>query len=159
VANRQVRPLLVALTGFALLVVLAACGGAERSPEAYCRAFYETAAPIRETYVEADEQMEEDPIGSLLTLLGSPGDLVVILDTMAAHAPDDIRSDTEAARDALAEQQDSLGDALSDPLGAIGGGLIAGLTSAGSFSRVDSYLAEHCPLDSELAQEFIDESG
>lgn len=145
--------------GFALLTTLGACGGSERSAEAYCRAFYETAAPIRESYVEADEQIEEDPLGSLVTLLGSPGDMVVILDSMAAHAPDEIRSDTEAARDALEEQQDSLGDALSDPLGAIGASVIAGLTSSGSFSRIDAYLAENCPVNSELAQEIIDESG
>lgn len=103
--------------------------------------------------------MEEDPLGSIVTLVGAPGDLVVILDTMVDHAPDEIRSDTEAARDALEEQQDALADALSDPFGAIGGGLIAGITSAGSFSRVDAYLGEHCPLDSELAGEFVDESG
>ena len=108
--------------------------------------------------MEADEQIEEDPIGSVVTLLGSPGDLTVIFDAMSAHAPDEIRSDTEAARDALEDQQDSLGDALSDPLGAIGSGVIAGLTSSGSFARVDAYLAEHCPLDSELAREVIDES-
>lgn len=145
--------------GLALLVPLASCGGgSERSAEAYCRAFYETAAPIRQDYVEADEQMEADPLGSLVTLLGSSGDMTVIFDSMAAHAPDEIRSDTEAARDALEEQQDALGDALSDPLEAIGSGVIAGLTSSGSFARVDSYLNEHCPVDSELAREIIDDS-
>jgi hypothetical protein len=154
-----VRSLLALAAGFSLLTSLASCGGSERSPEAYCRAFYETAAPIREGYVEADEHMEEDPIGSIVTLLGSPGDLTVIFDSMAAHAPDEIRSDTEAARDALRDQQDSLGDALSDPLGALGSSVIAGLTSSGSFARVDAYLGEHCPLDSELAQEITDESG
>lgn len=138
---------------------VSSCGGTERSSEAYCRAFYETAAPIRESYIEADEQMEEDPLGSVLTLLGSPGDMAVILDTMAERAPDEIRSDTEAARDAIEEQQDALGDALSDPLGALGSGVIAGVTSAGSFTRVDEYLNTHCPTDSELAQEIIGESG
>lgn len=58
----------------------------------------------------------------------------------------------------LKKQQESLGDALSVPLGAIGSSVIAGLTSSGSFSRVDGYLQEHCPVDSELAQEIIDES-
>jgi ADP-ribosylglycohydrolase len=143
----------------ALTISLAACGdGSERSAEAYCRAFYEKAAPIREHYVEANEEIEEDPLSALVTLLGAPGDLTVIFDTMAEHAPDEIKADTEEARDALKKQQDSLGDALSDPLGAIGSGLIAGLTSSGSFSRVDSYLQAHCPVDSELAQSIIDES-
>ena len=141
----------------ASFLTLSACGGSERSPEAYCRAFYETAAPIRQSYLEADEQMEEDPLGSIVALLGSPGDLTVIFDSMAEHAPDEIRADTEAARDALEDQQDAIGDALSDPLGALGSSVIGGLTSSGSFARVDEYLAEHCPPDSELAREIIDD--
>ncbi|HEX5988693.1 MAG TPA: hypothetical protein VFY75_00580 [Solirubrobacterales bacterium] len=141
-----------------LTLLLASCGGGqERSADAYCRAFYEHAAPIRKSYVEADERMEEDPVGSIVTLLGSPGDIAVIFDAMVDHAPDEIRADTEAARDAVQDQQDALGDALSDPLGALGGGLIEGLTTSGSFARVDSYLNEHCPVDSELAQEVIAE--
>lgn len=141
-----------------LTVSLAACGStSERSADAYCRAFYETAAPIRENYIEANEEAEEDPLSALVTLLGAPGDLTVIFDTMSEHAPGEIKADTAEARDALEKQQDSLGDALSDPLGAIGSGLIAGLTSSGSFSRVGNYLQEHCPVESELAQEIIDE--
>jgi hypothetical protein len=144
---------LLALAAIALS--LAACGGSERSSEAYCRAFYETAAPIRETYVQADEELEDDPLQSIVTLLGSPGDMAVIFDTMTAHAPDEIRADTEAARDAMKKEQDAIGDGLSDPLGALGGSLAAGLTSSGSFSRVDDYLNQHCPVDSSLAQGII----
>jgi len=145
------------LTALVTLLPVSCGGGSERSADAYCRAFYEHAAPIRKSYVEADERMEEDPVGSIVTLLGSPGDIAVIFDAMVDHAPDEIRADTEAARDAVKDQQDALGDALSDPLGALGGSLIEGLTSSGSFARVDSYLNEHCPVDSELAQEVIAE--
>jgi hypothetical protein len=154
----RVRSFFTLAVGLVACLALVSCGSAERNADAYCRAFYETAAPIREGYVEADEHMEEDPFGSVVTLLGSSGDMTVIFDTMAAHAPDEIRSDTEAARDALEDQQDALGDALSDPLGAIGSGVIAGITSSGSFARVDAYLDEHCPVDSEFAQEIISES-
>lgn len=141
------------------ILVLASCGaGSDRSPEAYCRAFYETAAPIRQSYVEAGEEVESDPLKAIVTLIGSPGDLTVIFDHMASHAPDEIRSDTEAARDALKKEQDALGEELSNPLGALGAGVIAGLTSSGSFSRVDTYLDDHCPVDSKLAQEIIHET-
>lgn len=150
---------LVVLALLTLTVGLAACGGPERSAEAYCRAFYETAAPLRADYEEADENAEEDPLGAIATILRSPGDLKVMLSKMAEHAPDEVKADTEAARDALEDQQDAIGDVFSDPLGAIGGGLIAGLTSSGSFSRIDAYLGEHCPVDSELAQEAIAEAG
>jgi hypothetical protein len=133
-------------------------GGSDRSAEAYCRSFYETAAPIRKSYVEADEQAETEPLQALVTLLGSPGDLGVIFDSMAAHAPDEIRSDTEAVRDAMKKEQEAIGEGLSDPIGALGNSLAAGVTSSGSFTRVDNYLNEHCPVDSKLAQEVINES-
>jgi hypothetical protein len=141
-----------------LVGLLGGCGGSERSTEAYCKAFYETATPIRESYVEAGEEVEDDPLQSIVTLLGSPGDLSVIFDSMAAHAPDEIRADTEAARDAIKEEQEAIGDGLSGPLGALGKSLGAGLTSSGSFERVDSYLNEHCPVNSDLAQSIIHSS-
>ena len=144
-----------ALLLLVLLCLLAGCGGSERSAEAYCKAFYETAAPIRESYVEADKEVENDPLQSIVTLLGSPGDLSVIFDSMVAHAPDEIRADTEAARDAMKQEQEAVGEGLSDPLGALGKSLGAGLTSSGSFERVDSYLNEHCPVNSDLAQSII----
>ena len=150
--------LTLALTVLAGLTVTACGGSSERSAEAYCRAFYEAAAPIREHYVEADQEIEEDPLSAITTLLSSPGDLTTIFDAMAEHAPDEIKADTEEARDALKKQQESLGEGLSDPLKALGSGLIAGLTSSGSFSRVGEYLQEHCPVDSELAQHIIHES-
>lgn len=149
-----------AITAATLAAVLVSgCGGgSERSAEAYCRAFYETATPIRKSYVEADEQVETDPLQALVTLLGSPGDFGVIFDTMAAHAPDEIRSDTEAVRDAMKKEQEAVGEGLSDPLGALGNSIAAGVTSSGSFTRVDNYLNEHCPVDSKLAQQIIEES-
>jgi hypothetical protein len=139
----------------ALAVSFAACGGSERSAEAYCKAFYGTAAPIRESYVEADEEMERDPLQSIITLLGSPGDLTVIFNSMVAHAPDEIRADTEAARDAMKKEQGAIGEGLSNPLGALGNSLAAGFTASGSFSRIDDYLQRHCPVESSLAQSII----
>jgi hypothetical protein len=146
----------VGLNLLALLVV--GCGGSDRSPEAYCRAFYETAAPIRRTYVEADERLEEEPLQSIVTLLGSPGDLEDIFNTMVDHAPDDIKADTESLRDAMKTEEEAMGEELSDPLAALGKSLGAGLTSSGSFERVESYLDQHCPANSELAREIIAES-
>jgi len=140
----------------ATVALTAGCGGPERSPEAYCKAFYSKAAPIRQAYVDADP--EKDPLGAVVTLLSAPGDMVSILDGMTRHAPDEIESDTAEVRDSFKRMQEAMGDALSDPLKALGGGLIGSLSSAGAFQRVDSYLGQHCPVDSELAQKYIREA-
>ncbi len=143
----------------ALALLPTGCGGgSDRSADAYCRAFYETGAPIRETYVHADEEVESNPLQSIATLLGSPGDLAVIFHTMAEHAPDEIRADTEAAQQAMEKEQEAVGEGLSDPLSALGKSLGAGLTSSGSFERVETYLDDHCPVNSSLAQSIIHES-
>jgi len=137
------------------ITALTACGGEERSPDAYCRAFYTKAAPIRQGYIDANESLEQDPLSAFVKIVSAPGDMVVIFDGMVDHAPDDIRSDTEEVRDSFKEMQDSMGDAISNPLGALGGSLVRSLSSAGSYQRVDAYLNQHCPVDSPLAQEII----
>lgn len=43
-------------------------------------------------------------------------------------------------------------------VGVLGNSIAAGVTSSGSFTRVDNYLNEHCPVDSTLAQHIIEES-
>jgi hypothetical protein len=138
-----------------LIACLAGAGcGAERSPDAYCRAFYAKATPIRDGYVEARRNAEENPFGVMAKVLSAPGDLAVIFDGMVDHAPDEIRADTAAARDALRRQQAAVGDLAADPMSGLVAGLFTGLTSAGSFERVNEYLARHCPPSSALAREY-----
>jgi hypothetical protein len=141
----------------ASVLALSACGNSsdERSPEAYCRAFYTKAAPIRQGYVDASANMDADPLTGIVKLLQAPGDMQSIFDGMVDHAPDDIKSDTAQVRDSFKKMADTEGEALSNPLLAAGKGLINSLTSAGAFERVDAYLATHCPVSSKLAQDII----
>jgi hypothetical protein len=160
-----VSPLRIAALGaacFALTMSGCAFGGgsaSERTPEAYCRAFYTKAAPIRQKYLEADANMNKDPLSAMVALLSSPGDLESIFGGMVDHAPDDIKADTEQVRDSFKKAQDSMADAISSPLKALGAGLVNSLTSAGAFQRVGDYLDAHCPVDSPLAQKIINGTG
>ena len=134
------------------------CGESQRSADAYCTAFYEKAAPIRQGWVDANENSDANPLGAIVSLIRAPNDLAVIFDGMVDHAPDEIRSDTEEARDSLKRSQENAGEALSNPLAAIGTGLVNAIGASGSFQRVGSYLEKHCPPSSDLAQRIIRES-
>jgi hypothetical protein len=160
------RPVGFRLLGSLMLAAVAtlalpACGGgggSERSPDAYCTAFFTKAAPIRKSYVDAGKNAESDPLGIILKSLSSPGDLQSIFDAMVDHAPDDIKSDTVIVRDAFKDMRSTMGKAVSDPIGAIAQNLGSSLSSAGAFQRVGAYLDDHCPVTSELAQKIIKKS-
>jgi hypothetical protein len=155
----SVRPLgLVGLPlVFAAALMLSGCGD-ERSAEAYCHAFYSKAAPIRQGYVDAGRTADQQPLGALVKVLSSPGDFASIFDGMVDHAPDEIKSDTVVVRDSFRKLQDGLGKSFSNPLGGLGDNLAAALSSSGALQRVDAYLAEHCPVNSPLAKEYIEGS-
>lgn len=162
--RRRVRgalhPGLLGLPAIAVVVAGAVgCGsGSEVSAEAYCKAFYSKAAPIRQGWVNADQQMQQDPLAGIGKLLSAPGDLETIFDGMVPYAPDSIRSDTVEVRDAFRKEQDTMGKAVSDPLGAMGDALATSVATSGAFRRVDAYLGEHCPVNSPLAQKYIKEA-
>jgi hypothetical protein len=144
-------------------LALTACGGGggdqdERSPEAYCTAFFTKAAPIRQSYVEAGKNAEADPLTAIVKSLSSPGDLQSIFDGMIDHAPDDIKADTTIVRDAFKDMRSTMGDAVRDPFGALVKNLAGSLSSAGAFQRVGDYLDAHCPVTSDLAQKIIKRS-
>lgn len=139
----------------AALAALATGCGSERSAEAYCKAFYAKAAPIRQSYVDAGDGAQQDPLAALVKVLSAPGDLTSIFDGMVDHAPDDIKGDTVVVRDSFKQLQDSMGKAIGNPLEALGEGVAGSLTSAGAMERVGAYLDKHCPVDSPLAQQYI----
>lgn len=157
--RRRAAGPLSALTVVLCGLGLTACGGSERSPEAYCRAFYTKAAPLRQGYVDAGKTANADPLTAIVKLLSAPGDFESLFDGMVPHAPDEIRSDTVVVRDSFKKLQDSMGDAITNPLGALASNLGTSLSSAGAFNRVDAYLGRHCPVNSPLAQEIIHGKG
>lgn len=124
------------------VVALAACGSDDgRSLAAYCDTFWSGA---RELHATLDAQASDDPVAAVAAVFSSIGDLGVLFDEMARVAPDDIRADTEAIRDAVRSLPGSGGS------GDIVSAIVSGLTSAGSFDRVNAYLRDNCPPPSDL---------
>jgi hypothetical protein len=131
--------LLVAIVGTAL----AACsdGGHERSARAFCA----TLTSEKQRYLEDYDSTGQDPLDSLVKGLGSIGEIPVIFDKLDKVAPPEIEPDVAATRDAFQHQIDSIGDAASNPLGALAAGIVSGLVANGPFTRVSEYITEHCP--------------
>lgn len=128
-----------------------ASNGSNRTPGAYCHAFYSRAAPLHDEFAAGSK----DAVAGLLGAITAPGRLAIVFADMARHAPDDIATDTEAVRDAFQKVQDSAGDSSSNPVAAIVKGTLAGAAASDSLHRVGRYLQAHCPLDSAIARKYV----
>ena len=89
---------------------------------------------------------QEDPFAGLYLSLGNYGELQKLLKGVAKAAPDEIRADAEAVRDAWAGQGDLVGQSASDPVGALAAGLFAMATVGPSMEAIDRFTDAHCGI-------------
>lgn len=135
----------------ALVAVLPGCA-ASRSPEQFCKVYWEEKESYLTKYENANEAIdaagEKDPLlgglAGLATGLQAVGDVVIIFEKLDKVAPDDIEPDVAAIRDSLKAQTEAASGAVDNPLGAIAGGLVSSLTTAGSWDRVSKYVVAEC---------------
>lgn len=140
-----VRVRVRALLGVAAAVTaLGGCGGQDRSVQAYCSYFYGRGSQLRNQWIHADQTMKQDPLGAIAALLASPRDLAVFFHQLSLRAPDGISDDVQTLSDAFQNEANSMGSALSDPLGALGQGLLNGLTTLPAEERVNAFTSQNC---------------
>lgn len=135
----------------AAAVVLAGCSGEERSVEAYCSTFYGEGSELRDQWTEAGGS---DLLGQAVTLLQAPQDLATFFDKLEKVAPDDIQPDVAAVRDSLKDQIDAMTSIdPGSPWKAALQSMLIGVSSGGSWQRVDEWTLENCgpPPGSEQA--------
>jgi hypothetical protein len=85
---------------------------------------------------------EGGALSSLATLVGMPGDLLVMFTAMDKRAPDDIEPSVASVIDSLKREEDALGS--GSILGTLIGGLAASLTSSGAWQNVNNYIGQNC---------------
>ncbi len=129
------RPAWIIVPMLFLVVLLSGCAE-NRSVEAYCN----TLERHKQSYLQAMEAAAEpsnaaDVLGGIAAI----GDLTSMWREMADVAPEEIRSDTEAVRDAWIKMEDS---AVAGNWG--GAVVLAGLLNAGPMNRVDAYVRQYC---------------
>jgi hypothetical protein len=127
-----------------LALLIGGCGGQERSVQAYCSYFYGEGSQLRNRWISADQTMKQNPLNAIATLLASPHDLAVFFHHLAERAPDSIADDVQTMSDAFQKESDTMGSALSDPLGALGQGLVNGLTTLPAEERVNAFTQQNC---------------
>ena len=124
-----------------LIFVVVLSGCSSRSVTAFCDELDESMAAMAESSQELAET--EDPLLGFLGAFGTLGDMQRALERLADVAPSEIQQDMEIVRDTVDDQLD-LGEAASNPLGALISGLGQGLMNQRSFQRVDDFALDNC---------------
>lgn len=139
----RVSVCLLAVAGSCLL--LTACGGSAptRSVAAYCSYFYGEGGKLRERWEGASGDAE-NPIAGMSSVFQDIPEAADFLHQLSLRAPEDIAPEVQALADALDHLSEQEGSAMSDPLGALAGGLMEGLAASGSEQRVNEYTLKHC---------------
>lgn len=124
------------IAAIVLALTLSACGsGTARSVEAYC----DTVAQHRDRYLSAmDAATSSGGLDGLLGGVSAIGDINNMWSDLAGVAPDEIRSDTEAVKEAWEESEEAASS------GDIFGMFTSAFTNLGPTERVNTYIAENC---------------
>lgn len=127
------KTLSLVITAYMLMISVVGCGGGSgRSIEAYCT----TMAEHRDSYLASMGNTED--LTGLLNAVGAIGDLKNMWKELAEVAPEEIRQDTEAVRDAWIKIEDA---AVSGDNRTLFG---QSLFNSAALERVDAYMIEHC---------------
>jgi hypothetical protein len=149
------RPTEVTLVLALVLALTSACFGmgSQRSVGAFCKTFKDQAITLHTKYENADKSIQSGgaagTLTGIVTLVQSTGDMVVMFSALDKVAPDDIEPSVAQVLDAFKQAEDNNKNAFSNPLGAMGSGLIIALQSGGAYSNVDHYISQHCDLSFE----------
>lgn len=137
--------LLPALALTSSLVLLAACGSAPtRSVAAYCSYFYGEGGQLRQRFIESSGNAKQDPLGAMAAVFADIPEAANFLHQLSLRAPEEIAPDVQSLAEALNHIAEQQGNAASDPLEALAGGLMQGLAASGAEQRVNQYTKQHC---------------
>src|ERR1700709_865241 len=142
----------------ALLVVVVLGGGGvagyqhheriKRSATNYCKTFFTEGQKVRQEYMDADRNANQDPLQALSVGLSAPSEFAEFFGKLDKGAPDDIEPDVAAVAHNFQQQADSQGQQassiLTNPLGALAGSLTRGFAGAPALQRVDNWSTAHC---------------
>lgn len=147
------RPALAAAVGLlVLLLTLATLTGCapKRSVAAFCGVIKDQSLQLHAKYMQADQGAHSNTFtGEMQYLgaaLGTEGDMELMFRKLDQVAPDDIEPDVAQVLEAYQKAQDAAGGSFTNPLGALGGSLVAGLSSMGAEHDIETYVNQNCDL-------------
>jgi hypothetical protein len=121
--------------------MVSACSSAPPTAADFCHTLAQQKAKYLSAYGNA---ASSNGLEDLATLLSAVGQWVPIFQALQHSSPPSIEPQVASIVASLQQEQQETAGMASDPLGALGAGLVTGLESSGSWQQVSNYAAAHC---------------
>jgi len=143
------RPTTIAVISVTLAVLMSACilGGCSNSTNsvaAYCQTFFQKGTQLRNQFRNSDNNMSQDPLSGIVSLLTAPSQLATFFAELQAVAPSSIEPQVAQIQQAFQQEANSAGQDASDPLGGLIGGLASAVETGPAWSAVNSWTDANC---------------
>jgi hypothetical protein len=130
-----------AATGIAVVVATSGCSsGQPKTAAGFCHVYHQQEAQ----YLTQYGKPANSGLADLGQLIEAVSDWVPIFEALDQAAPPDIEPDVQNIVDSLKQQEQDVGQEVSDPLGGFASSLMAGLMSTASWQNVSTYVEQNC---------------
>jgi hypothetical protein len=110
----------------------------------YCSYFSDQGRQLEERWSQSSSKADQNPFNDLSSVFADLPEAVSFLHELSLRAPEPIAADVQTLSEALKQASAQLGAGVTDPFGAVAGGLAEGLEYGGVEQRVNEYTKEHC---------------
>jgi hypothetical protein len=128
----------------AMLVIVCGCsGGQPKTAAGFCQVYQQQ----KEQYLAKYGKPANSGLADFGLLVGALSDWVPIFEALDQAAPSDIEPDVHNIVDSLKQEEQDVGQEVSDPLGGLASGLTEGLMSTASWQNVSAYIEHNCGIE------------
>ena len=140
-----------------LLTAVAFGGCSSASPSsvaAYCHTFYQQGTQLRNQWQSVDNNMNQDPLEGIVTVIAVPGQLASFFGQLEAAAPSSIEPEVAQIQQAFQNEVNDAGQNVTDPIAGLIGGLASSIETAPAWTAVNNWTEANCgpPPGTKLAQ-------
>lgn len=148
-SNTEGRRIAAASLAVAVVVLLSACvlGGCSsstRSVTAYCQTFYRQGTQFRNQVQTSDNNMSQNPLGGIISLLTVPSRLATFFGQLDSVAPPSIEPQVAQIQQAFQQEVNNATKDITNPVGGLLDGLASAIETGPAWTAVNNWTDTNC---------------
>ena len=138
-------PLVTVAALLTTAIIFGGCSSASaRSTAAYCHTFYQQGTQLRNQWQGVDKNMNQDPLGGLLSAVTIPSQLATFFGQLDTVAPLSIEPDVAQIQQAFQQEVNNAGRDITNPIAGLIGGFASSFETAPALTAVNNWTNTNC---------------